>query len=72
MTAVPAATPLTTPVPEPTDAVPDALLVHTPPEGELLNVVVAPSHTVGTPVIAPGALFTVTVFVATQLAGPCV
>jgi len=34
------------------------LLLHVPPDGELLNVVVAPTHTEAVPDIAPGLLFT--------------
>jgi hypothetical protein len=66
---VPAATPVTTPDEEPTVATVRSLLLHTPPEVALLNVVVAATHTVEAPVIAAtvGKLFTVTVFVTTLL-----
>ena len=64
--AVPAATPDTTPVVEFTVAVPVAPLVHVPPVGEQLNVVVDPAHTASVPVIAPGDVFTVTARVAKQ------
>lgn len=66
MSAVPAATPVTMPVPDPTVAVAVLPLVHVPPDGEELNVVVAPSHTVAVPVIAPAALLTVTACAAKQ------
>ena len=64
MTAVPAVTPLTTPDAEPTVAFaePD---VHVPPP-ELVSVVVAPAHTVGVPLLAPGGLLTVTESVEKQ------
>lgn len=58
--AVPAAAPVTTPDVELTLAVPDALLVHTPPVGEEDKVVVDPTQTVAVPDIAPGVVFTVT------------
>ena len=64
--AVPAATPDTTPDVELTLAVPEALLVHTPPVGDEDNVVVDPVHTESVPVIAPGCTFTVTTLVAKQ------
>ena len=67
--AVPAATPDTTPVVEFTVAVPVAPLVHIPPVGEQLNVVVDPVQTVRVPVIAPGAAVTVILFVTKQPAG---
>ncbi len=41
-------------------AVPEALLVHTPPVGDDDNVVVDPTQTVAVPDIAPGVVFTVT------------
>jgi len=56
----PDATPVTIPDVEPTVACNGSLLVHVPPEGEELSVVVAPTHTVGLPVIAVGDAFTVT------------
>lgn len=61
--AVPALPPATTPEVELTFAVPDALLVHTPPDGVLFNVVVSPTHTVFVPVIALGLAVTVNVCV---------
>ena len=60
MFAVPAVTPVTIPVPPPTDAMPALLLVHAPPAGVEFNVVVAPVQTLNTPVIADGVVFTVT------------
>jgi hypothetical protein len=64
MVAVPALTPLTTPVPAPTVAIDALLLVHVPPVAVLVNVVVAPAHTLLPPLIAAGAAFTVIVLVA--------
>jgi hypothetical protein len=62
--AVPEAMPVTTPVPVPTVAILVLLLVHIPPDIEELKVVVAPSHTVVVPLIAPGVAITVTTCVA--------
>lgn len=59
ITGVPDATPVTTPLDEPTVACAVLLLVHVPPAILLLNVVVWPTHTVGVPVITDGAAFTV-------------
>ena len=64
--AVPAAAPVTTPDDELTLAVPEALLVHTPPVGDEDNVVVDPVHTESVPDIAEGVVFTVTALVAKQ------
>lgn len=61
---VPAATPETTPVPEPTVAVPVFALVQVPPEGEELKVVVAPVHTDIVPVMVAGVVLTVTCLIA--------
>ena len=58
--AVPAAAPVTTPDAELTLAVPEALLVHTPPVGEDDNVVVDPTQTAAVPDIAPGVVLTMT------------
>lgn len=69
MVAVPVLTPETTPDVELTLAVDDALLVHVPPVGEELNVVVAPAHTADAPDIAAGAATTVMVCVAKQPLG---
>lgn len=60
MFALPAATPDTMPDPEPTVATPVLLLVHVPPDGEELSVVLAPVHTEAVPDIAPGVVLTVT------------
>lgn len=63
-------TPVTVAVPGPvplTMAMPVALLLHVPPDGVPVSVVVPPiSHTCGTPVIAPGSANTVTVDVVRQ------
>lgn len=64
--AVPGAvvdTPVTTPVDMSTLAIDAALEAQVPPDGVQLNDVVRPSHTFGLPVITPGKLYTVTVFV---------
>lgn len=58
--------PVTTPDVELTLAVPVALLVHVPPVGVLLNVVVCPVHTKAVPVIADGVEVTVNDCVAKQ------
>ena len=65
---MPAVTPVTTPVNEPTLTAP-APTLHIPPPAPSLSVVVCPAHTCIVPVIAVGAVFTVTVFVAIQPAG---
>ena len=57
---VPAATPETTPVDEPTVATPVAELAHVPPAGVLDSVVVAPTQTDAVPAIAEGSALTVT------------
>jgi hypothetical protein len=54
MVAVPAATPVTIPVVEPTVAMPVAVLVHTPPGVVLLSVAVEPMQINAVPVIAAG------------------
>jgi hypothetical protein len=56
-----ASKPDTTPDDEPTFTKLGELLLHTPPATASLNVVVSPTHTESTPVIAAGAGFTVTV-----------
>lgn len=58
---MPVLPPVTTPDVEFTLAVPVALLVHVPPVGEELSVVVAPAHTADAPDIAAGAATTVMV-----------
>ena len=57
---VPDAMPVTMPEPEPTVATPVLALVQVPPEGDELNVVLAPVHTDTVPVIAAGVVLTVT------------
>ena len=57
-------TPVTTPVKEPTDAIPELLLVHVPPDDALASVVVKPTHTLVVPVIAAGSGLIVTVVLA--------
>jgi hypothetical protein len=57
---VPAATPVITPVDEPTVANAVLLLVHTPPDTACEKVVVEPTHTFVPPVIAASAVLTVT------------
>ena len=47
-------------------ATPVLPLVHAPPPGEEFKVVVAPVQTVVVPVIAPGVVVTLTVWVAKQ------
>jgi len=59
MSAVPAETPVTTPVPETTVATPVAPLLQVPAMA-LVSVVVAPTQTVRVPLIVPGNGFTVT------------
>ena len=62
---VPAVTPVTIPVDDPTVALP-LLLLHVPPAGVEFNVVVKPTQTLKTPVIAVGFGFTVTMAVLIQ------
>lgn len=63
---VPAELPETIPEPDPTVAIAVLALVQEPPEGEELNVVLAPVQTEKVPVIADGAVLTVTVLTAKQ------
>lgn len=70
ISAVPAETPVTIPVVTPTVATPGALVNQNPPDGELLNAVVDPTHTPRDPVIVDGYGFTVTVIVEKQVAIP--
>ena len=65
MTAVPADTPFTTPVPEPTAATPGEPELQTPPP-ELLKIMLEPTHTWVGPVIAVGVGLTVTNVVVKQ------
>ena len=62
MVAVPAATPVTTPVEEPTVAFGIALLVQVPPDAVSVRAIVAPIHAVEDPEMAEGIAYTVTVF----------
>ncbi len=66
MLTTPAATPVTTPVPEPTVAIDVLPLLHVPPPVASERVVVLPTQTVGVPVIADGNAETVTTSVAKQ------
>ncbi len=63
MVALPAATPETIPVAEPTVAIEVLLLVHVPPEVALFSVTEAPTHVAIVPVMADGNGVTVTVVV---------
>ena len=65
MMAVPDITPVTIPV-LPTEAVPEALLLHVPPPVRSVSVVVRPMHTVSGPVIPDGPGLTVTTAEAIQ------
>lgn len=60
MVVVPGATPVTMPVAEPIVAQPGLLLVHTPPEGELVSVVLVPTQMVSVPEMPEGSGLTVT------------
>ena len=66
MVDVPADTPVTTPVVALMLATPVLLLLHTPPDELLLNVVVLPTQTLDMPEIGPntGLAYTVTTCVA--------
>jgi hypothetical protein len=64
MVTVPADTPLTTPVDEPTVAIVVFPLLHVPGPTELVSVVVAPTHTFMLPVIVAGIGYTVTGIIA--------
>jgi hypothetical protein len=63
------ATPVTTPVPEPTVAWPTLLLLHEPVPVGSDNTVVDPTHTTPVPAIATGLPLTVTMRVAAQPVG---
>ena len=69
MLAVPAAIPVKTPDDEPMVATSVLLLVHVPPAGVLLTVVVRPTHTLKVPVIVVGSALTVIEDVAAQPLG---
>lgn len=64
--AVPPDTPVTTPDPVPTVAMPELLLLHAPPAVPSLNAIVKDGHTTEGPVIPDGKGLTVTVVVITQ------
>ena len=66
MVVVPAATPVTTPVPPITVATDEVLLVQVPPALVLPRVVVKPAHTFMVPVMAAGNGLTVTAIVIWQ------
>lgn len=67
MFAVPiVAPPVTTPVPDITEAVPGALLVHVPPPGVPVNVIEEPAQTDVGPPIDVGIGLTVTPLVLKQ------
>jgi hypothetical protein len=70
MTAVPAEPPVTTPVADPTEAIPAELLVQVPPPDVLDSVVERLPHTLLLPEIALG--FELTVTVCTAAAQPVV
>jgi hypothetical protein len=57
---MPAETPVTIPVAEPTEAIPATPLLHVPPATALLRVVVTPMHVTMIPPIVAGSGFTVT------------
>ena len=59
----PPAIPTTTPDAEPTEATPVLLLVHVPPDGEDVIVIVDPAQTAEAPEIADGLASIVTVCV---------
>jgi hypothetical protein len=61
MVVVPAATPVTIPVEEPTVATGETVLAHVPPLVASVKVIEDPTHTVLLPVIAAGAAVTVSV-----------
>ena len=67
--AVPAVTPVTTPVDALIAAIVPLLLLHTPDGVASLSAVVRPAHTLVTPVIASGNGFTVTAVVAIHVVG---
>jgi hypothetical protein len=60
MRDVPAVTPVTMPVAEPTETF-ALLLLHVPPDTALLNVVLEPTHVFNVPVMDDGTDVTVTV-----------
>lgn len=64
MLTIPPLIPLTIPEAEPTVATRGLLLVHAPPEVELVSVIDEPAQTVDGPEIAAGEAFTVMLLVA--------
>jgi hypothetical protein len=66
---VPALTPVTQPVIEPTDATGRLELLHVPPNVALVRHVVTPAHTEPAPVIAEGLGCIVTTVVIKQVVG---
>ena len=50
--------PVTTPLPRPTVAIAGLLLVHVPPAGEPVSVVVVPWQVLSAPLIGAGGAFT--------------
>src|SRR4051794_23251645 len=66
MVMLPGFMPLSTPVVASIDPINGLLLLHTPPATGSVSVVVEPAIIWVTPDIAPGAGFTVTVFVVVQ------
>jgi len=69
MSVVPKATPVTTPEPEATVAMPVLPLTHVPPDVASVRLVLAPTHTLVMPVIAFGVKLTVTVVVVVHPVG---
>ena len=67
--AVPADTPLTIPVSDPTVAVSILLLLHAPPGTTSVNIKLAPAQTTDAPVIGPGDKLTVIEVVVAQPVG---
>ena len=68
MSAVPALIPVTTPVLVPM-LISEATVLHVPPVGISLRLVVAPGHVVRLPEIADGSIDTLTVAVLVQPSG---
>ena len=58
--------PVTMPEPRPTDAIPGEPLLHVPPPGVLLSVVVEPLHTFSEPPGTVGSVLIVSVAVVKQ------
>ena len=69
MVAAPRDAPSISPVAEPIDAIPGALLLHVPPADRSLKGVVNPIHTFGLPRMVPGSGLTVTVTAVPQPEG---